>query len=113
MLKQDEVILLHVPKYRELKVKTLWSFVKEIDNLLWYFPDYDSKQLPGRDFIFKILSTLQNSQLKTLIKNSRDVRSIAKPEDNMELIVLQKDLLKEIEGVLSHKSNLNDHLHLI
>ena len=79
LFKQDEVISLDIPKYRELKVKMLWCFVKKINNLFWYFPDYDSKQLPGRNFILNILSILQISEIKALIKNSRDAWSVAKP----------------------------------
>ena len=77
------------------------------------FPYYDSKHFPGRDFIFKILSTLQNSEIKTLIKKSREVWFLVKITENTELIVLQEDLLIENENFLAHRSSLNYYLCLI
>ena len=40
MLKQVDVIKLHIPKYKELKVQAVWDLVKDVDEVFSYFPDY-------------------------------------------------------------------------
>ena len=57
--------------------------------LVLIFPDYDSKQLSGRDFILKIFDS-SKLEIKALIKNSRDVWSVAKPEENTKWLLCRK-----------------------
>ena len=68
MLEKTEVIILSVPRFHELNVKDIWELVKEVDELLQYFPDYPDGQLPERDFLFTILSTVRPEGLKQIIK---------------------------------------------
>ena len=106
MLKQDDVIKLHVPKYKELKVQALWNLVKDADEVFSYFPDYTDKQIPERDFLFKILSTIKTDIIRGMIKQSRDARSVVNQEDEDELILIKKDLMKEIKEVATQQSKL-------
>ena len=55
MIKQKDVTTIEVPRYEELSVSKIWILIKEADDLLQYFPEYSSKQVPDRDFIFSIL----------------------------------------------------------
>ena len=61
MLKQDDAIKLHVPKYKELKVQALWNLVKDADEVLSYFPDYTDKQIPEWDFYLKYYQKLKQT----------------------------------------------------
>ena len=51
-----------VPRYKELGVKPIWSFVKEIPELLKYFPDLEDDELPDRSFLWGILLTKKNNE---------------------------------------------------
>ena len=71
MLKQDDVIKLHVPNYKELKVQALWNLVKDTDEIFSYFPDDTDKQIPIHDFLFKILSTIKTEIIRNMIRSMR------------------------------------------
>ena len=66
----------NVPKYEELSVEKLWAFVQEWPELVEYFPDLDQGKLPERFFIMGALWTLRGEEMKELIKNERENRSV-------------------------------------
>ena len=106
MLKQVDVIKLHIPKYKELKVQAIWDLVKDVDEVFSYFPDYTDNQIPERDFLFKILSTIRTDVIRSMIKHSRDARSVKNHEDEDEFIILKDDLMEEIKEVTIQQSKL-------
>ena len=104
LIKQECAVDLHAPKYNELKVLTLWEYAREIEALYCYFPDYNEKQLPEREYLFKILSTVETDAMKKLIKQARESRSIVNQENDDEIIVIKNELREEINNVLAQKS---------
>ena len=104
MLKQNEVIKIIVPRYEELKVEQVWPLVKEIDDLMLYFPDYGDKQYPDRKFMYSILGTLRFEQLKTMVEGARTNRSITEEENDDNFVHIEANLYKEISNVLTQKS---------
>ena len=44
-------IILPVPRYNELSTKAVWNFVKEVPDLMNYFPDINDKDLPDRAYM--------------------------------------------------------------
>ena len=69
-----------------------------------YFPDLDPGMLPERSFIMGILSTLRGEEMKELIKNARENRSLVNKVDNDELIWMSTDVRNDIFEILPHKS---------
>ena len=55
MFKQKDISTLEVPRYEELSVPKIWKLVKETEDIYQYFPDYSSKQVPDREYMFAIL----------------------------------------------------------
>ena len=55
MLKQNEITNIEIPKYEEFSVHKIWPLVKDALDLFEYFPNYSSKQIPDRHFMFSIL----------------------------------------------------------
>ena len=51
---RSEINFVAVPKYSEISVEKLWSFVQECEDILQYFPDMDEGKLPERDFMMGI-----------------------------------------------------------
>ena len=97
MLKQDDVIKLHVPKFKEHKVQALWNLMKEADEVFSYFPDNTDKQIQERYFLFKILSTINTDIVRGIIMKLRYARSVINHELKDELILIKKDQTKEIK----------------
>ena len=94
---------LEVPRYKELYVSNIWSLVREVQALVQYFPTFQPNQLPDRDFMFSILSTLRYDDLHKMVQNARKHRSIKSPEADDDLIHVWKNLYEEINGVFTQK----------
>ena len=93
-----------VPKYAKLSVKNVWMFVKESEELMKYFPDYNDSQLPDREFMFSVISTKFPQALLSLIREAKDKRAIIEENDDSEIIEILPEIREAIMGVLSHKS---------
>ena len=104
MIKQKDINTIEVPKYAELSVAKIWPLVKKADDLLLYFPDYLSKQVPDRDHMFSILWTLRFSTMEQMIADARKNRALENNENGDQFVYIEKGLFKEIDDVLSQKS---------
>ena len=58
-----------------------------------YFPDIQEKELPDREFMWIILSTLREDAVKKLIEDARKKRSASNEEDKEELIEIDQEIL--------------------
>ena len=47
--------IIPIPRYKELRVRPVWAFVKEIPELLQYFPDYEENELSDRAYLWGVL----------------------------------------------------------
>ena len=74
------------PKYKELGVKKLWPYIKELEDLAIYFPDMKPDQYPDRDYMWTVISTLRTDVTQKLVKQARDHRSVTREENNEELV---------------------------
>ena len=102
-MKQSKIVELHIPQYKELSVKNLWPLVKDVADLMAYFPDYKQNQYPWRVHMFAILSTLRYTDIVNMIGNARKNRSLNNEDNEEELIHISKKMYDEIEGVTSQK----------
>ena len=104
---QSEVIAQVVPKYSELSLSKMWTHVKTDPDLMAYFPDYLESQLPDRDYMFSIISTVYPKTLKEIISKARYNRAIVNEADDDELIEIDPSIKSLIMNVLEHKSNIH------
>ena len=107
MLKLSHVVDMMVPRYNELRVKNIWPLIKDVNDLMIYFPDYELKQLPDRQFMYSILGTFRTEELKIMIEGARKKRALngEKPAD--DYIYVEKELYAEISNVMTHKSKFD------
>ena len=103
MVNTFQVSQIVVPKYSEISVAKIWSYVKEIPDLLEYFPDYDEGQLPERAFLFGVLSAVRPDELKALITDSRKKRSLNENSEENDLIYVAPGVKEEILSIPSRK----------
>ena len=96
---KDQVKHLEVRRYKELSVTNMWSLVSEIPSLMFYFPTFQSNQLPDRDYMFSILATHRFDELHRMIQNSRKNRSSKASDVDDELVHISKKIYEEIESV--------------
>jgi hypothetical protein len=71
----DKVKVFPVPKYKELGTKIVWGYVKEVPELLIYFPDFKETEIPDHSFLWGILGTLRQKACQDLLDQARLARS--------------------------------------
>ena len=92
-LKNEDVCIPSVPRYKELSVKTVWRFVKEADDLMLHFPNIDEDELPDCSFMWEILGTLRKYEWKKFVKEARVSRSLDSTKSKEDLIEIHPDFL--------------------
>ena len=97
---------MRVPKYKELSTQAIWNFVKEVPDLVLYFPDYTLKQYPDKGYLFSILGAIHGDELNGLIQEARKKRSIYEEPDLNEFVEVTEEIKKEIEDVFTQKSKV-------
>ena len=95
-MKLEEVTMIPVPRYKELGVKPVWEMIKEVSNLLSYFPDFQANEMPDRTFMWSVVSTLRPDACKELLEKARKVRSLDSEENNDELIEIHPDFMDKL-----------------
>ena len=85
-----------MPRYKEFSCKIIWSFVKEVPELLKYFPDLEKDEVPDRTFLWTVLSTLRPIGWKSILEEARKIRTEQSGEDQNELIEIHPDLLDRL-----------------
>ena len=106
MLKQNEITNIEIPKYEEFSVHKIWPLVKDAQDLFEYFPNYSSKQIPDRHFMFSILWTLRFSIIKDMVSSARKNRSVLENDREDQFVYIEKKLLNEISEVFAQKSKI-------
>ena len=107
-LKRHIVVLQVVSKYPELSVSTIWKYIRESKELMEYFPDYPEIQLPERDYMFAVVSTVFPKALRKLIEETRMNRTSKNKEMDNDLIEINKEIKEEIMKIISIKRKLNE-----
>ena len=83
-------------KIQRIFCKTIWNFVKEVPELLKYFPDLEKDEVPDRTFLWTVLSTLRPIGWKSILEVARKIRTQQSNEDQNELIEIYPDLLDKL-----------------
>ena len=78
--------------------------MKAVEELSQYFPDYTQKQLPERDYLFAIVSTLKSEELEDLVLEAQKKRSIYEAPEMGDFVEISTTFKEEIDRVLSKKS---------
>ena len=88
--------MLPIPRYKELSTKRVWSFVKEIPELLKYFPELSDDELPDRSYMWTVLSTLKMEEWKKLVEEARKARGQNLEESKESLIEVHPEILEKL-----------------
>ena len=88
--------MIPVPRYRELGVKPVWEMIKEVPDLMSYFPDFQANEVPDRSFMWSVVSTLRPEACKELLEKPRKTRSLNSEENKNELIEIHPDFMDKL-----------------
>ena len=103
MLKQKNVVIIGIPKYKEFSIINIWPLVKDNDDLLEYFPDYSDKQVQDREFMFSILRSFRFNVIQKMGDDARKSRALESNENENQFVFIQKGIFNEISNVLAQK----------
>lgn len=70
--------------------------MKEIPDLVKYFPDAEAGKAPDRSFMWGVLGTLRRDACKALLEDARKNRGKAATEDKNQLIEIDPEFLSKI-----------------
>ena len=63
-----------VPRYKEIKAKTIWEQAKTKPNILKYFPDFKENKLPQKQYLFNVINTVEPNSMYNYIKKIKKER---------------------------------------
>ena len=96
MLNIKDVKPFWIPRYQELRASAIWELVKEVLDLVEYFPELSEGELPDRSFLWGVLGTLRNEAWQELFQNSRKSRSSGVEEVNNEMIETHPTMIDKL-----------------
>ena len=70
-----------------------WEMVK-------YFPKYKLKQLPNKEYLFTVLSSLRGEELSELLYKAMKKRSIYKDRLNDEYVKISNNWIEQFQNVV-------------
>ena len=88
-----------------MSTKIVWGYAKDVEELNCYFPDYNESELPERNYLRTIISSIMPSETKELIQTARNQRGVNK-KDEKEMVAITKEIKKEIFEVSAQKSKI-------
>mmetsp|Transcript_7729 Transcript_7729/g.6838 ORF Transcript_7729/g.6838 Transcript_7729/m.6838 type:complete len:196 (+) Transcript_7729:286-873(+) len=100
---EDNINIPIIPKYRELAVSLIWSFVLENEDLVKYFPDIKEKEHPERAFLWAILNTNMHKAVESLKSEARKQRSIKNEELDDNLVEIKPEIYEFIQAISAQK----------
>ena len=103
-MKNKNIIFFEIPDYPELAVKNVWPLVKENEDLLKFFHDFKPSQLPEKEFMYGVLSSIRPDGVRELVAQSVKLRSSSTQEENDDLIEVTCELKRDISQLFSMKS---------
>ena len=61
-----------VPHYKELFISKIWNIIKEVDEIMIYFPNYKPKEKPERSYLIAMISTINPEATKEIVANAKE-----------------------------------------
>ena len=60
-----------VPKFKEFSVEYIWPMVKDVPDLIKFFPDFKNKQNCDRGYMIQVLASTRYDEISNMIKNAK------------------------------------------
>jgi len=75
-----------------------------VDEINWYFPDYEEGKFPERDYLIGIISTINPIATQELISQAEEFRSVLVSDDPGDLVEMTKEMRNEMDEIIPQKS---------
>ena len=102
-LRSKDAKYIVAPKYKELSVAKLWSYVLAVLELNQYFPTMNESELPERDYMWTVIFSINSEATTKFIKDARKSRTSPDTIDQNELLEVDPAIFKEIIEIVEQK----------
>ena len=72
--------------------------IKNHDNFTIYFPDFKEDEMPEREYLIAVISTLNTEATKAIISEAREKRSISMTENEGNLVKVTREFREEFRN---------------
>ena len=92
------MVSLIVPRCEELTVAKIWDMINDSDEITVFFPDLKTGELPEREYLISVISTINPEATKTIISEAREKRSIFQTENEGNLVKVTREFREEFRS---------------
>ena len=78
--------------------------MKDVDEINWYFTDFSENELPERDYLVTIISTINPEATKEIISQAQEKRSIKDNKEKDNLVKVSEEMHHELSQMKMMKS---------
>ena len=87
-----------VPHYKELSISKIWNIIKEVDEIMIYFPNYKPNEKPERSYHIAVINTINPEATKEIVANARELRLITVTDKQENLVKLTSEMRQTISS---------------
>ena len=87
-----------VPHYKELSISKIWNIIKEVDEIMIYFPNYKQNEKPEKSYPIAVINTINPEATKEIVANARELRLIAVTDKQENLVKLTSEMRQTISS---------------
>ena len=81
-----------------MSISKIWKIIKEVDELMIYFPNYKPNEKPEISYLIEVISTINPEATKEIIANARELRLIAVNDKQENLVKLTSEMRQTISS---------------
>ena len=81
-----------VPHYKELSISKIWNIIKEVDEIMIYFPNYKPNEKLERSYPIAVINTINPEATKEIVANAMELRLIAVTDKQENLVKLTSEM---------------------
>ena len=96
-----------VPHYKEFSISKIWNTIKEVNEIIIYFPNYKPNEKPVRSYLIVVISTINNEATKEIVAYARELRSIVVTDKQKNLVKLTSEIRQTISSSSLFKSKFS------
>ena len=93
-----------VPFYKELSMAKVWNQIKNIEDLKIYFTDLKVNELPEREFMWTVVSSIMPIALRNLVREAQKSLEKDYEEKDSDLVEIDPIIFEKIKETVCLKS---------
>ena len=99
-----------IPHSKKLSISKIWNIIKEVDEIMIYFPNYKLNEKPEKSYLIAVISTINPKATKEIVANARELRSIAVTDRQDNLVELTSEMRQTISSSCLFRSKFSFQL---